>query len=122
MNRNLKMPYCFRHRKRVKIVQDICIDRLFIRLHRNKTDHHDITEILLKVVFSTITLPNPLVYIIFEHIIGLEAQFLGIVVKKEKTELEETKDQLVKSIASGKKKLEECEDEILRLVKKNGGT
>jgi dynein heavy chain len=50
------------------------------------------------------------------------ALFLGIVVKKEKTELEETKDQLVKSIASGKKKLEECEDEILRLVEKNGGT
>ena len=37
-------------------------------------------------------------------------------VKKEKAELEETKDQLVKSIASGKKKLEECEDEILRFV------
>lgn len=39
---------------------------------------------------------------------------LGIVVKKERAELEEQKDQLVKSIASGKKKLEECEDEILR--------
>ena len=41
---------------------------------------------------------------------------LGIVVKKERAELEEQKDQLVKSIASGKKKLEECEDEILRFV------
>jgi dynein heavy chain len=39
---------------------------------------------------------------------------LGIVVKKERAELEEQKDQLVKSIAGGKKKLEECEDEILR--------
>jgi hypothetical protein len=33
---------------------------------------------------------------------------LGIVVKKERAELEEQKDQLVKSIAGGKKKLEEC--------------
>ncbi|XP_071165421.1 dynein axonemal heavy chain 2-like [Mytilus edulis] len=53
---------------------------------------------------------------------GLQAQFLGIVVKKEKAELEETKDQLVKSIASGKKKLEECEDEILRLLNETKGS
>lgn len=45
---------------------------------------------------------------------GLEAQLLGIVVRKEKPELEEQKDNLVRNIAAGKKKLEECEDEILR--------
>lgn len=47
---------------------------------------------------------------------GLEAQLLGIVVRKERPELEEQKDSLVINIASGKKKLEELEDEILRLL------
>lgn len=46
---------------------------------------------------------------------GLEAQLLGIVVRKERPELEEQKDSLVISIASGKKSLQELEDEILRL-------
>ena len=45
---------------------------------------------------------------------GLEAQLLGIVVRKERPELEEQKDQLVLNIAAGKKKLQELEDEILR--------
>lgn len=45
---------------------------------------------------------------------GLEAQLLGIVVRKERPELEEQKDSLVINIASGKKKLQELEDEILR--------
>ncbi|XP_066933177.1 dynein axonemal heavy chain 2-like [Clytia hemisphaerica] len=47
---------------------------------------------------------------------GLEAQLLGIVVRKERPELEEQKDSLVINIAAGKKKLEELEDEILRLL------
>ena len=38
----------------------------------------------------------------------------GIVVRKEKPELEEQKDNLVLNIAAGKKKLQELEDEILR--------
>lgn len=46
---------------------------------------------------------------------GLEAQLLGIVVRKERPELEEQKDSLVISIASGKRSLQELEDEILRL-------
>ena len=50
---------------------------------------------------------------------GLEAQLLGIVVRKEKPELEEQKDNLVLNIAANKKKLQELEDEILRLVVKN---
>jgi len=45
---------------------------------------------------------------------GLEAQLLGIVVGKERPDLEEKKDSLVRSIADGKKKLVELEDEILR--------
>ena len=45
---------------------------------------------------------------------GLEAQLLGIVVRKERPELEEQKDSLVMNIAAGKKKLAELEDEILR--------
>lgn len=45
---------------------------------------------------------------------GLEAQLLGIVVRKERPELEEQKDSLVINIASGKRKLQELEDEILR--------
>mgnify|MGYP001793178035 CR=1 len=46
----------------------------------------------------------------------MEAQLLGIVVKKESPELEKQKDDLVLKIAAGKKKLVELEDEILRYV------
>ncbi|XP_059156869.1 dynein axonemal heavy chain 2-like isoform X2 [Physella acuta] len=53
---------------------------------------------------------------------GLEAQLLGIVVRKERPELEEQKDSLVRSIAAGKKKLVECEDEILRLLNETKGS
>ncbi|XP_046574741.1 LOW QUALITY PROTEIN: dynein axonemal heavy chain 2-like [Haliotis rubra] len=53
---------------------------------------------------------------------GLEAQLLGIVVRKERPELEEQKDTLVRSIAAGKKKLVECEDEILRLLNETKGS
>ena len=45
---------------------------------------------------------------------GLEAQLLGNVVRKERPELEEQKDSLVRNIADGKKKLQFLEDEILR--------
>lgn len=56
-------------------------------------------------------------FYIFVHALvqGLEAQLLGIVVRKERPELEEQKDSLVISIASGKIRLQELEDEILRL-------
>ena len=47
---------------------------------------------------------------------GLQAQLLGIVVRKERPELEEQKDKLVLNIASSKKKLVDLEDEILRCV------
>jgi len=45
--------------------------------------------------------------------IGLEAQLLAIVVRKEKPQLEEQKDNLVLTIASNKKTLKELEDKIL---------
>lgn len=44
---------------------------------------------------------------------GLEAQLLGIVVRKEKPQLEEQKDNLVYTIASNKRTLKELEDRIL---------
>lgn len=47
---------------------------------------------------------------------GLEAQLLGTVVRKERPELEEQKDSLVINIAAGKQKLQDLEDEILRLL------
>nr|XP_019958870.1 PREDICTED: dynein heavy chain 2, axonemal [Paralichthys olivaceus] len=53
---------------------------------------------------------------------GLEAQLLGTVVRKERPELEEQKDSLVISIASGKRKLQELEDEILRLLNEATGS
>lgn len=53
---------------------------------------------------------------------GLEAQLLGIVVKKERPELEEQKDTLVMGIANGKKRLAELEDELLRLLNETKGS
>ncbi|XP_067880132.1 dynein axonemal heavy chain 2-like [Heterodontus francisci] len=53
---------------------------------------------------------------------GLEAQLLGIVVRKERPELEEQKDSLVMNIAAGRKKLKELEDEILRLLNEATGS
>ncbi|XP_074478915.1 dynein axonemal heavy chain 2 [Sebastes fasciatus] len=53
---------------------------------------------------------------------GLEAQLLGIVVRKERPELEEQKDSLVISIAAGKTSLQELEDEILRLLNEATGS
>ena len=47
---------------------------------------------------------------------GLEDQLLGIVVRKEKPELEDQKNKLVVSVAEAKKKLEQLEDEILQLL------
>ena len=47
---------------------------------------------------------------------GLEDQLLGIVVRREKPDLEEQKNALVINVASAKKKLVELEDEILFLL------
>nr|XP_060635826.1 dynein axonemal heavy chain 2 [Anolis sagrei ordinatus] len=53
---------------------------------------------------------------------GLEAQLLGIVVRRERPELEEQKDHLVLNIAAGKRKLKELEDEILKLLNEATGS
>lgn len=53
---------------------------------------------------------------------GLEAQLLGIVVRREKPELEEQKDNLVMGISNGRKKLQELEDELLRLLNETQGS
>ncbi|KAJ8670787.1 hypothetical protein QAD02_002046 [Eretmocerus hayati] len=53
---------------------------------------------------------------------GLEAQLLGIVVRKEKPQLEEQKDNLVLGIATGKRTLKELEDKILHLLSVTSGS
>lgn len=52
---------------------------------------------------------------------GLEDQLLGIVVAKERPDLEEMKNQLVISNARMKKDLKSIEDEILRLLSESSG-
>ncbi|XP_076240945.1 dynein heavy chain 2, axonemal kl-2 [Calliopsis andreniformis] len=47
---------------------------------------------------------------------GLESQLLGIVVRKEKLQLEEQKDNLVLTISANKRTLKELEDKILHLL------
>ncbi|KAJ3321161.1 Dynein heavy chain 2, axonemal [Blyttiomyces sp. JEL0837] len=47
---------------------------------------------------------------------GLEDQLLGIVVRREKPELEDQKNKLVSNVAAAKRKLVELEDEILHLL------
>ncbi|XP_017886409.1 dynein heavy chain 2, axonemal [Ceratina calcarata] len=53
---------------------------------------------------------------------GLEDQLLGIVVRKEKPQLEEQKDNLVFTISSNKRTLKELEDKILHLLNVAGDT
>ena len=54
--------------------------------------------------------------------VGLEDQLLGTVVRKERFDLEETKSKLVIDIASGKGKLKDLENEILRLLNESKGS
>lgn len=53
---------------------------------------------------------------------GLEDQLLGIVVRKERPDLEEQKDELVVNVAAAKKKMVELEDMILRLLSESSGS
>ncbi|KAI9197259.1 dynein heavy chain and region D6 of dynein motor-domain-containing protein [Polychytrium aggregatum] len=53
---------------------------------------------------------------------GLEDQLLGIVVRREKPELEEQKNKLVINVAAAKKKLVELEDEILGMLSNAQGS
>ncbi|XP_023298158.2 dynein axonemal heavy chain 2 [Lucilia cuprina] len=53
---------------------------------------------------------------------GLQAQLLGIVVRKEKPALEEQKDELVMTIARNKRTLIDLDNEILRLLNESKGS
>eukprot|EP00955_Chlamydomonas_euryale_P019303 205784-Chlamydomonas_euryale.AAC.1 len=52
---------------------------------------------------------------------GLEDQLLGIVVAKERPDLEEEKNKLIVTGAENKRKLKEIEDEILRVLSSSEG-
>ncbi|KAL9923028.1 dynein heavy chain 2, axonemal kl-2 [Glossina fuscipes fuscipes] len=53
---------------------------------------------------------------------GLQAQLLGIIVRKEKPSLEEQKDELVLTIARNKRTLIDLDNEILRLLNESRGS
>ncbi|XP_013098623.2 dynein axonemal heavy chain 2 [Stomoxys calcitrans] len=53
---------------------------------------------------------------------GLQAQLLGIIVRKEKPALEEQKDKLVLTIARNKRTLIDLDNEILRLLNESRGS
>ena len=53
---------------------------------------------------------------------GLEDQLLGIVVAKERPDLEEEKNRLVQESAANKKRLKEVEDQILEVLSSSGGS
>merc|ERR1719473_2139141 len=53
--------------------------------------------------------------------VGLEDQMLGIVVAKEKPELEEEKNRLIVQGAENKKQLKEIEDQILHVLSSSSG-
>jgi len=52
-------------------------------------------------------------------ILGLEAQLLSTVVRKERPQLQEQKDGLVSAIAAAKRQLLGLEDELLRYTDKH---
>lgn len=52
---------------------------------------------------------------------GLEDQLLGIVIAKERPELEELKTQLLLQSAENKKQLKEIEDKILQVLSSSEG-
>ena len=52
---------------------------------------------------------------------GLEEQLLGIVVAKERPELEEEKNHLIIAGAANKRKLQEIEDQILKVLSASQG-
>lgn len=52
---------------------------------------------------------------------GLEEQLLGIVVAKERPELEEEKNHLIIAGAANKRRLQEIEDQILKVLSASQG-
>eukprot|EP01043_Picozoa_sp_COSAG02_P107954 COSAG02_NODE_43980_length_370_cov_0.575646_2_plen_88_part_01 len=53
---------------------------------------------------------------------GLEDQLLGLLVAKERPDLQQQKVELVKNLAAGRKQLVDLEDEILRLLREVKGS
>eukprot|EP00698_Gefionella_okellyi_P007651 TRINITY_DN186_c0_g4_i1.p1 TRINITY_DN186_c0_g4~~TRINITY_DN186_c0_g4_i1.p1 ORF type:complete len:3955 (+),score=1074.62 TRINITY_DN186_c0_g4_i1:43-11907(+) len=72
---------------------------------------HYLPEVCVKVTIINFTVTPK----------GLEDQLLGDVVRKEKPQLEENKNQLVVSMAADKKALKDLEDKILRLLQSSEG-
>jgi dynein heavy chain len=100
--------------------------RLLIRLGDSDVDY----DVNFKIYFTT-KLPNPhylpevcikVTVINFTVTFdGLEAQLLGDVVRKERPDVEERKNNLVTSIANDKKQLDGLEKTILRLLSDSKG-
>jgi len=72
---------------------------------------HYLPEICIKVTIINFTVTTK----------GLEDQLLGDLVRKERPELEETRDRLVINLSSDKKQLKDFEDKILKLLKESEG-
>jgi dynein heavy chain, axonemal len=100
--------------------------RLLIRLGDSDVDY----DKDFKIYFTT-KLPNPhylpevcIKVTIINFTVtfdGLEAQLLGDVVRKERPDVEERKNNLVSSIANDKKQLDELEKKILKLLSESKG-
>ena len=72
---------------------------------------HYLPEVCIKVTIINFT-------VTFD---GLEAQLLGDIVRKERPDVEERKNNLVSSIANDKKQLDELEKKILKLLSESKG-
>jgi dynein heavy chain, axonemal len=75
------------------------------------TNPHYLPDVCIKVTVINFTVTMK----------GLEDQLLGDVVRTERPDLEEQKDNLVLSISADKKQLTELESKILRMLKESKG-
>ena len=73
---------------------------------------HYLPEISIKVTLTNFMITS----------VGLQDQLLGIVVAKEKPELEEQKNNLILESAENKKQLKETEDKILHVLSSSKAT
>jgi len=80
-------------------------------LTTNMPNPHYLPEICIKVTVINFTVT----------VAGLEDQLLGDVVKKERPDIEEKKNNLIVSIAADKKQLQGLEDKILQLLSESTG-
>jgi dynein heavy chain len=80
-------------------------------LTTNMPNPHYLPEICIKVTIINFTVT----------VDGLEDQLLGDVVKKERPDIEEKKNNLIVSIAADKKQMQGLEDKILQLLSESTG-